>query len=82
MRTAFVLVVISTLSIYVEAVRLQQKGFNPVDLPSEGSTRDKFKNLSYPSDSEIWDSDIEKDCVGCKEPKKKKKSSRQTQDAT
>ena len=80
------LVLVSTLSIYlVEAVRLQQKeGFLPVDLPSEGrgSTRDKLKNLSYPSDSDIWDEDIEKDCVACKKPKKKTSSSRQTQDAT
>ena len=78
------LVLVSTLSIYlVEAVRLQQKeGFLPVDLPSEGrgSTRDKLKNLSYPSESDIWDEDIEKDCVACK--KKKTSSSRQTQDAT
>jgi hypothetical protein len=43
MRAAFVIVVVSTLAIYVEAVRLQQKkGFNPVDLPSEGSKKDKF----------------------------------------
>ena len=67
MRAAFVLVVVSTLAIYVEAVRLQQKGgFTPVNLPTEGSKKDKFKNLSYPTDSEIWDTDIEKDCVACK----------------
>jgi hypothetical protein len=82
MRAAFVLVVVSTLAIYIEAVRLQQKErFTAVDLPDEGSAKDKFKNLKYPDDSEIWDTDIEKDCVACKIPKKKK-SSRQTQDAT
>ena len=75
MRAAFVLVVVSTLAIYVEAVRLQQKErFTPVDLPTEEITKDKFKNLSFPSDSEIWETDIEKDCVGCKTPKKKKTS--------
>ena len=82
MRAAFVLVVVSTLAIYVEAVRIQQKGgFTPVDLPKDESTKDKFKNLSYPSDAEIWDTDIEKDCIACKK-QKKKKTSRQTQDAT
>ena len=82
MRAAFVLFLVSTLAIYIEAVRLQQKGgLTPVNLPDEVSTKDKFKNLKYPDDSEIWDTDIEKECVGCKTPKKKK-SSRQTQDAT
>ena len=67
MRAAFVLVVVSTLAIYIEAVRLQQKErFTAVDLPAEGSAKDKFKNLKYPNDSEIWDTDIEKDCVACK----------------
>jgi hypothetical protein len=36
MRAAFVLVVVSTLAIYIEAVRLQQKErFTAVDLPDE-----------------------------------------------
>ena len=38
------------------------------------------RDLSVPSESEIWDSDIDKDCVDCKKSKKKRRSSRQPQD--
>jgi len=75
MKSDLIIAVLSALMwVYGDAVKISQ-----TRKPSHsrmGGSEKLARDLSLPSEAEIWDNDIEKDCVVCKKTKKEKKSSR------